>query len=798
VTRLPRLRLQGDLARNLAGSVFILAVVTLALAVGALRPLDDVFNGWRFRTVERPASQTLAVVEIDSRSLARAGVWPWDRERYAVAIDRLIGAGATLVAFDVDFSAASNPASDAALAEAVARHPGQVTLGAFRQWSSHGGADREVVENLPLPGLRREALIASVNVPVDADGEVRRYGLTGPDRQRPSLAANLAGREGAGDFAIDYGVDRRSIPFLSFDDVLTGRFDPALVEGRVVLVGATALELGDEFATPVGLLPGVTIHALAYESMVGGRMLATLSTPALLALCLGLGLLVLPRRDGRHLGRLGRRHALIAGALVAGSVGLQAAAPVSLDIAAPLLTQGLFGLWAVLAELERRKQAIVEAREAALRHQTLHHTETGLPNRRALIRHIETARSKGAPVLVVAVGVERHAEMRGAIGYQATNLVIRELARRLAEVSGSDCLAHLSSSVLALSRAGLTAAEGADLLERLQLMGAHFQVEGHAIDVFVRLGAVEDRNGELSAATLVERATLALDRARASTQPLCILDPAALDGADTNLAMMTELREGLTRGDVDLHYQPKLTLADGRIASVEALCRWRHPVRGAVPPDRFIPVAEETGQIRILTEWALARAIADLARLRARGHELSIALNVSGRLLGDAAFRDRVLQLTAAADAAAGLCLEITETAVIDDPRKAVEAIAAFRAAGLKVSIDDYGSGLSSLAYLKMINADELKLDRSLVSDLTRNQRDRLIMKSTIDLAHGLGMSVVAEGVEDEATLACLSLLGCDTIQGYWLSRPLPLPDLLAFLETRQPAAAPAPRRIAV
>lgn len=790
-------RLKSLWARNLAGSALILALVALAMSLGVLRPLDDLFNGWRFHTVERPASQTLTVVEIDSRSLVRTGVWPWERERYAEAIDRLIGAGATLVAFDIDFSAASDAPSDTALAEAIARHPGQVTLGAFRQWSNHGGSDARVLENLPLPSLRREALVASVNVPVDADGEVRRYAFTGLDGRRPSLAANLAGAPDRPDFAIDYGIDRRSIPFLSFDDVLNDRFDPALVEGRVVLIGATALELGDEFATPVGLLPGVTIHALAYESMVGGRALMTLSGPALLILCLGLGALLLPRRDGRDLHRLVRRHALVGVGLVVGPVALQAVAPVSIDIGALLTTQALFALWGVLAELERRNRAIAEAREAALRHLALHHTETGLPNRRALIQHLDASREDGVPAVVVTVGIERHAEMRGVIGYHVTNLVIRELARRLAEAGETPCLAHLSSSVLALCRVGVSSDAVAALLDRLQRMGPHIQVEGHAIDVFLRFGVVEDRDAR-PAAELVEQATLALDRARTTNDRVCLYDAEAFGSGDTNLALMTEMRAGLQSGAIALHYQPKQTLADGRIAAVEALCRWRRPDGRYLAPDLFIPIAEETGQIRLLTEWSLVRAVEDRARLADLGHDIAIALNISGRLLGDEAFRERVMQLASDPAAAAGLVLEITETAVIDDPQKAAAAIAAFRAAGLKVSIDDYGSGLSSLAYLKMIRADELKVDRSLVSDLTRNQRDRLIMKSTIDLAHGLGMTVVAEGVEDEATLACLSLLGCDTIQGYWLSRPLALPDLACFLDARRVAAAPAPLRRAV
>lgn len=777
--------------RNAVGSVLILAVVGLALSFGALRPIDDLFNGWRFDTVRSEASGELVIVEIDSRSLSRAETWPWERERYADVIDGLLGAGASLVAIDVDFSAASDAESDAALAEVISRHPGQVTLGSFRQLDSYGAGEGRVVQNLPIPMLMRDALIASVNVPVDEDGEVRRYGYRSPTGQRASLAANLAGVTREGEFAIDYGIDRRTLPHLSFDDVLNGRFDPRSVEGRVVLIGATALELGDEFATPAGLLTGVVIHGLAYESIVSGRTLLTLQPGAMLVLCLGLGLLLLPQRDGRRLRDLMIRHVVAGGTIVAIPLILQQATPVSIDVAALLATQTLFGVWATRSELMRRGRQIVAEREAGLRRLALHHAETQLPNRRALIQWIEAGPQMGQ--VVFAVGIERYAEMRGVIGYNVTNLVMRDLAARLSSLSGTAQVAHISSSVLAFARTDLSPDAFDGLLNRLRRLETNFQVEGHSIDVFLRIGIASVDTAGTSPSELVERATRALDRAGGAVDRVCVYDTATFASADNNLALMTEMIDALGRNEISLHYQPKMQTADGQITSVEALCRWHHPHRGFVPPDLFIPIAEQTGQIRALTEWSILRAIQDQIRLRASGHDVTIALNISGRLLADDAFRDKVIQFASAVDS--DLCLEITETAVIDNPDKARSAIAAFREVGLKISIDDYGSGLSSLAYLKLLNADELKIDRSLVAELTESQRDRLIMKSTIDLAHSLGMSVVAEGVETQAVVACLSLLGCDAIQGYWLSRPLPLEKLAAFLDEHAPRSVAAEAR---
>lgn len=772
--------------RNTVGAALVLTAVATAMTLGWLRPADDLFDAMRFRAAPSEASGSLAIVEIDARSLDRAGSWPWERERYAAAIDRLIEAGAVLVAFDIDFSASSDTASDGALAETLARHPGQVALGAFIQHESYAAGHRALVENRPIASLTQDALIASVNVPVDPDGEVRRYAYDAS--AHASIAATLAGVGRQGEFAIDYGIDHRTIPHLSFDDILQNRFDPALVRGRVVLVGATALELGDEFATPVGLLPGVVVHGLAYESIVNGRALMTLNPAALLGLCLVLSLLLLPRRDGRSLRVLLIRHALVAAAVIGLPIIVQAFVPVSMRIAPLLATQMLFAVWATRTELMRRGRAIVREREAGLLHLALHHVETELPNRRALLSRIETKQGPDRSTCVVTVGVERHAEMRGVVGYNVANALIRMLAGRLAEISGADCVAHISSSVLAFSRVDLGPDELTALLDSLEAIETNFSVEGHSIDIYLRIGAAQARGDAMSPELLIERATLALGKARTTLSRVAVYDEAAFGSPSNNLALMTEMLEALTTGDVSLHYQPKMRTSDGVVTSVEALCRWRHPERGPIYPDLFIPIAEETGQIRALTEWCFVQAIKDQAVLRAAGHDLTIALNISGRLLADESFRDKVLEFAGAIETK--LCLEITETAVIDNPDLATDAIAAFRDAGLKISIDDYGSGLSSLSYLKLLNADELKVDKSLVVGVAESQRDRLIMKSTIDLAHGLGMSVVAEGVEDGDLAACLSLLGCDVIQGYWLSRPLTLGDLVDFLAARDAALA--------
>jgi EAL domain-containing protein (putative c-di-GMP-specific phosphodiesterase class I)/DNA-binding NarL/FixJ family response regulator len=245
--------------------------------------------------------------------------------------------------------------------------------------------------------------------------------------------------------------------------------------------------------------------------------------------------------------------------------------------------------------------------------------------------------------------------------------------------------------------------------------------------------------------------------------------------------LMRELQNELPTGSVSLVYQPQLHLRSGEIGSVEALIRWNSPVLGPVAPSEFIPIAEETGDIAALTEWTIERALRDRERLASRGRPVRMTVNLSASLASDSAFASRLLDLMGPHAEAVGL--ELTESAIFGNGEEAVANLARFAASGLRIGIDDYGSGMSSLAYLQSLPVHELKIDRSFVSRLTQSQRDPLIVRSTIELAHALELEVVAEGVEDQETLALLRVMGCDLAQGNHVGVPMSVEGLLTFLE---------------
>jgi diguanylate cyclase len=297
-------RLLGGLAAAAArggGLALTLIVLAATMATGILAPLEDGLAAARFGLLGQAGSGRVTVVEIDAPSLRAAGRWPWGRERFAQAIDNLHAAGAEVIGFDVDFSAHSSPEGDARLRAAIERRPGTVVLPTFVDASGRGGAP--VAETIPLGALSDQAVLASVNVPVDRDGRVRRYfhGVdVGAGEVRTSLAAVLAGTNHgrAGDFLLDYGFKADAVDRLSFQAVHDNRFDPAKVKGRAVLIGATALELGDEFATPAGTLSGVFVHALAVEALAGGRALQQPRPIISFLLAAALILLLRPNRRG--------------------------------------------------------------------------------------------------------------------------------------------------------------------------------------------------------------------------------------------------------------------------------------------------------------------------------------------------------------------------------------------------------------------------------------------------------------------------------------------------------------------
>ena len=386
----------------------------------------------------------------------------------------------------------------------------------------------------------------------------------------------------------------------------------------------------------------------------------------------------------------------------------------------------------------------------------------------------------------LAVEIANFAALRRSLGTARANFLGHDLADRLADTLPNARLHVAGQRMIEVDFESDTDDVLDDTIRRAYAACEDaFDLDGEWHRLSILIGGASGRAGS-DDVLLAEEAEAALAEAR---QGVTTVRHTLDDTREDRIQLTREIDRALDRDEMVLMYQPKVHARSQAVASVEALIRWQHPERGLILPGDFITAAERGQQIDRMTLWTISRAIRDQRVLRASGHDLRVFINISGQLLADAAFVQAACKLIdEAGDASIGF--EVTETSVIRDPAGAIANLKRFDEIGIRISIDDYGSGLSSLAYLKQLPASELKIDKLFVTQLTSSNRDPLIVRSTIDLAHALDMEVVAEGVETPAALALLTVMGCDLVQGFLISRPIGLDALIAFLRDEGGARA--------
>ncbi|NRF66321.1 EAL domain-containing protein [Aquincola sp. S2] len=410
---------------------------------------------------------------------------------------------------------------------------------------------------------------------------------------------------------------------------------------------------------------------------------------------------------------------------------------------------------------------------------------TDLPNRVQFRDAVRSAIEAGSGnVAVLMLDLDRFKNVNDALGYASGDALLKGVAARLQEVARSgDMVARLGGDEFALLMPQADAAQAVALAERLaQAFEQPLTVEDQMIDLSAGVGIACWPEHAADADALLSRAEVAMYAAKARTAGAQVYDPATDSSSATNLSLLSELRHALDHQELRLFLQPKIHLASGRAIAAEALVRWQHPQRGLVPPMLFIPFAEQTGFIRRLTLWIFEETARVQPALQRLGVQ-RISVNLSTRDLLDQELPDKLDALLRRHGALPeAFCLEITESAIMDDPQRAEATLNRLSERGYKLSIDDFGTGYSSLAYLKRLPVDELKIDKSFVMAMEGEAGDAKIVRSTIDLAHNLGLTVVAEGVENAAILEQLRLLHCDEAQGYHMSKPLPVPEFEAWV----------------
>lgn len=886
-------------ARQIRAPLLALAFVALA-ALTSLHPwLREAIFDARFKAIGRSATGTVALIEIDPKSIEAIGYWPWRRNLHGELLRQLEKAEVSDIAFDVDFSSTSSPDDDAAFAEALRAAGGSVILPVFRQRVAAGSAAGDLHINRPLPPFSAESWLALVDVRPDADGIARHYNFG--DRIAgtfiPSMGAILGGRqeEGGSTFRIDYGIAAASVPRVSYVDVLRGTPSAlAALKGRKVIVSGTAAELGDRLNVPNGaILPGSLVLALAAESILQDRALVVTSSACTLAGLAGIVILMALVWNRLRVGWLMALLAALAAATEGSALLLQSRSPVLLDTSLVLVAILAYALAAVIDEIdlrgilrlvaERRFQRITLAlsdglvctdgegritfwnpaastmfgygaaewkgrrfefllapgepsarrfdltafardtservagtlfelkgrrssgesfdlecsvstwdapggiqygvvlrdisprkrQEERLRFLAECDVLTGLPNRHSLLTRLDAERTGPATLLLVGINRFNHlAHLRGA---SFVDRLLSAIAQRLTTLRGPvGFVARLSDDEFAL----IAPADHADALgERI---AAHFRdnaitvEEGHH-RISVSVGMAEATSAQ-SREEWLGNAQLALFAAQSASlsEPMRFAAPMR-QAIETREALEIALRQALKQDEFELFYQPQFDLRTGRIVGAEALIRWRHPERGIVAPGEFMPVVNTTSLAEDFSAWVMVTAFRQAASWFRAGHRVRVGINLSqvqfdtGDLVAtvDALLSDHRLPPEL-------IELEITEDIILEDSRRTSLLLAELRRRSISVAFDDFGTGYGSLTYLKKFPIDTIKIDQIFVRTLAPDTDDASIVRTTIDLGHALGLSVIAEGIESEATLDILRAWGCDEGQGYFFSKPVP------------------------
>jgi EAL domain-containing protein (putative c-di-GMP-specific phosphodiesterase class I)/CHASE2 domain-containing sensor protein len=731
-----------------------------ALLFGLLGVGDPVDNWLRISRNSmhmHAASGDIVLVKLDDASFRQVSGWPWPRRNLAQLNDALTKAGARRIFYHIPLDTPTDAADDSLFAQSLQRS-GRDVLPVVTRSGAHNGVS--TTEILPLPMFARYAEVASVSVRYNYQDIVWNapYATTVDGRRIPSLAAKLARRPGLADevFPLDYSVDPGSIPDVSAASVLNGTFDPSAVRGKDVLIGITSDGIGNQYFIPGAAKMGAAyVHVIAAETLKAGKPMSLGWVPALFV-AIALAALALRRRGtAQQSVIIGLAMALLTVGPVIGEIH-----EVFVDVAPALFFLLIIG--AVVARHASRLRGYVNP-------------ISGLPNLNAL-RSNREARDQA----IIVARVLNYAEVLSNLPPESEEKLVEQIVSRLRVGSPDRILYQGDGGMFAwLERPQVPFGNHLDALYSLFRNPA--RIESLSIDLSVSFG-VEIGSGR-SLSNRLASAVVAAEEAAHDGLKWKYHDPDTLEHASWKLSMLSQLDSAIDKGEVWIAYQPKLDLASKKIIGAEALARWTHPEKGPIAASEFIAAAEQHDRIGKLTDFVLEKAVAAASQLNRKGHSFNVAVNLSARLLTDRGFTLRLSALLARHQLKPeNLTLELTETAALAGSGEVTDMLNRLRDLGVKMSIDDYGTGLSTMDYLKKIPAAEIKIDQSFVKGIVDNRSDRLMVQSTIALAHALDRKVVAEGVEQREILDSLSEMGCDVAQGYIIGRPMSIESLMKRL----------------
>lgn len=743
--------------RMLAIAVLLSLLFGLA---GMGEPLEDTLRIARNRAAPVAASGDIVVIKIDDASQREFGNWPWPRSTQGRLIDRLTAAGARKILFDITLGFNSAQRDDGLFIEALKRS-GRVVLPVHLRAGEGSGAR---LDNRPLANMATHAELGLISFLYNYQSAVWKmpYGMIDGKQFYPSFAAIMARVQGQSEelFPINYRIGLETIPQISAGDILAGRVAQSKLSGKIVIVGAASETLGDLYVIPGrARFGGVFVHVLGAETLKRGRPVSLGWLPMLL-LCVPFAVWATRQK------RAGSQIATLSGAF-----GLTLLVPMIsenyqwfIDV-----TPGIFLLFVVGTVLGWRRYRLRGTVNVA----------TGLPNLTAL-----KANSQQRDHALIVARIINYAQLAAAVATASERALVDQIVQRLTVGSQNQIIYQGDEGIFAwLTEPGTAIGHHVEALHSLFRNPA--RIEGYSFDLAVTFG-VEIGSGR----TITQRlnsALVAADEAASEGLKWKYHDPERMKDANWRLSLLSQLDQAIESGEVWVAFQPQLDLASGRIRGAEALARWTHPEKGPISPLEFVSAAEQGGRIEKLTLFVLDNAVATAAQINRDGAPFDMAVNLSARMLTMKSLPIEVRAILARHGLdPKRLTLELTETAALAGDGSDLAPLFKLRELGVRLSIDDYGTGLSTLDYLKKVPAGEIKIDQSFIRAMHDNRSDLVMVQSTIALAHSLGRTVVAEGVETEEALDTLRSLDCDTAQGFLIGRPTSHQGLIRRLQDQR------------
>jgi diguanylate cyclase len=717
------------------------------------QPIDMALQIARNAVRSQPVSGDIVIVGIDDKTLEQLGPFPLPNDAHAKVLNALVSMGARSVHYDVYLRHSNDINANRAMENAIINSNINVTLPVGLSKNPKTGIKEQITSASYFRKITNESSITSNQ---NFFGFVTRlpYEITTNGHNLPSISSKVAHiqEKHTGTYQLDYSYDPKSVQSISFKDIYNGTVESKKILGKTIIVASTAPVIGDiQRYLGHDKVPGAYIHLIGAEHLRRGIPMQAGWLPFAI-IAFGIGYYSLRGRNGE------RRVALAAlgfPALFCLGLLLESQSfSVDLFPAFLLLGYALIGrIWIEFGRLRTNTNAV-----------------SGHANLMALLEdHADNIDS------VLAVAVIRNFDQIGSIvPPEEEPKLVEQIIRRLELGAAGAKIYQTDQGTFAW-----VVARHAESTIDDQLVALHtvfispIEMGGRKIDLNVSFGLDADRGRGFS--NRVASARLAAERAAHAGKPWLYSDAANTIDTDWNLSILGQLDQAIDNGQLWVAYQPQIDLKTNRITSAEALVRWSHPLKGDIRPDEFILVAERHNRIGKLTSFVLDKSLAALAALNTQGKApFRIGVNISARMFDDHNFAADVLaQLKQHKVPPACLVLELTESAALSDNGVARQMLDQLRAIGIGISLDDYGTGNSTLGYLRDVPANEIKIDRRFISNVAAGGSDRLLVGSTIELAHSLGMTVVAEGVENDAILDTLRAMGCDMAQGFLIGQPV-------------------------